>query len=88
MREIKKVSPSVGRVVILPDAPEEKTASGLYIPDTFKETPNIGTVTFSHEGNVYKVGDVVLFAKNAGMEVIVSGVAQIMLREGDVYGAI
>jgi len=41
---LKPIAGSSNRVIVEPDAAEEKTASGLYIPDTAKEKPSKGTV--------------------------------------------
>lgn len=62
------------RVIILPDAAEEKTAGGIIIPDTAKERPRRGTVVASGPGlkdlpNETKPGDIVLYGKYAGTEI-------------------
>ena len=41
---LKPIAGSSNRVIVEPAAAEEKTASGLYIPDTAKEKPSKGTV--------------------------------------------
>ena len=62
------VKPLSDRVLVEPSAAEEKTASGIIIPDTAKEKPQKGTViavgpgTKDEEMQV-KVGDVVLYGK-------------------------
>ena len=41
---LKPISGTANRVIVEPAAAEEKTASGIYIPDTAKEKPSKGTV--------------------------------------------
>ena len=71
---IKPISGNADRVVVEPAAAEEKTASGIYIPDTAKEKPSKGTVVAVSEEDsegkkpTVKVGDVVLYGKYAGTE--------------------
>ncbi len=74
-----KLRPLADRVVIKPMAREEKTKSGIYLPDTAtKEKPQEGTVIAVGPGRLLdngqrvavdvKVGDRVVFAKYAGTE--------------------
>ena len=77
---------------------EEKTAGGLYIPDTAKEKPSKGEVIAVGPGKVddngnrvaltVKKGDMVLFNKYAGTEVKLDGVDHLVLREDDVLAII
>ncbi len=65
------IKPIADRVVIEPAPAEEKTASGIYIPDTAKEKPQSGKVVAVGNGKVdepltVKVGDQVLYGKYAG----------------------
>ena len=65
------IKPIADRVVILPAPAEEKTASGIFIPDTAKEKPQRGTVVAVGDGKkeepiTVKVGDEVLYGKYAG----------------------
>jgi len=60
------IKPLADRVLVQPAAAEEKTASGLYIPDTAKEKPQKGTVIAVGNGKkdeplTVKVGDTVLY---------------------------
>lgn len=73
-----KVKPLADRVLIEPTEAEEKTSSGIYIPDTAKEKPQKGTVIASGPGTKditmeVKVGDVVLYGKYAGTEITIDG---------------
>ncbi len=62
------IKPLADRVLVQPAAAEEKTASGLYIPDTAKEKPQKGLVVAVGNGKkdeplTVKVGDTVLYGK-------------------------
>lgn len=72
------------RVVITQDKPEEKTASGLYIPDSAQEKPNRGTVIAVADKSELKVGDKVIYAKFTGKEVEVDKVTYVLLKEDDI----
>ena len=93
------IKPSADRVVIEAAAAEEKTASGLYIPDTAKEKPQKGTVVAvgpgkyaEQTGNLipmpYKVGDVVLYGKYAGTEISHEGKEYLIMREADIFATL
>jgi chaperonin GroES len=84
------IRPIADRVVIQPAPAEEKTASGLYIPDTAKEKPQRGTVVAVGEGKkdepiTVKVGDEVLYGKYAGTEITYDGSEYLIMRESDIY---
>ncbi len=87
------IKPSADRVVIEAAQAEEKTASGLYIPDTAKEKPQKGTVvaggkgTKDHEMTV-KVGDSVLYGKYAGTELKLEGKDYLIMREDDILAIV
>ncbi|MDF2518219.1 MAG: co-chaperone GroES, partial [Sphingobacterium sp.] len=81
------------RVVVEAAPAEEKTASGLYIPDTAKEKPSQGTVVAVGTGKVdepltVKVGDKVLYGKYAGTEITYEGKEYLIMRESDIYAVI
>lgn len=87
------IKPLGDRVVIEAVAREEKTASGIVLPDTAKEKPQEGKVVAVgsgaiHEGNriplEVKVGDRVLFSKYAGTEVKHENRELLIMRESDV----
>jgi chaperonin GroES len=80
-------------VVILPAPAEEKTASGIFIPDTAKEKPQRGTVVAVGDGKkeeplTVKVGDEVLYGKYAGTEITYEGKEYLIMRESDIYAII
>ena len=87
------VKPLSDRVLVEPSAAEEKTASGIIIPDTAKEKPQKGTViavgpgTKDEEMQV-KVGDIVLYGKYAGTELTVDGKDYLMMRQSDILAII
>ncbi len=75
------IKPLADRVVIEPAAAEQKTASGIIIPDTAKEKPQQGKVTL-------KVGDNVIYGKYAGTEFHLDGKDYMIMRESDVIAII
>ena len=85
--------PLADRVLVEPAAAEEKTASGIIIPDTAKEKPQQGTIVAIGTGkkdepiNV-KVGDQVLYGKYSGTEVTIGGNDYLIMKEADIYGII
>ena len=88
-----KVKPLADRVVILPTEAEEKTVSGIYIPDTAKEKPQRGTVVAAGPGPKdvtmeVKVGDVVLYGKYAGTEISIDGTDYLIMKQSDVLAVI
>ena len=85
--------PLADRVLVEPAAAEEKTASGIIIPDTAKEKPQQGKIVAIGTGkkdepiNV-KVGDQVLYGKYSGTEVTIEGNEYLIMKEADIYGII
>ena len=89
-----KLKPLNDRVLVKRLETEEKTAGGLYIPDTAKEKPSKGQVVAVGPGKVgdngertalaVKAGDEVLFNKYAGTEVNLDGVDHLVMREEDI----
>lgn len=88
---IKPIAGSQNRVVVEPAPAEEKTASGIIIPDTAKEKPQKGLVVSVSEvddkGNkpVVKVGDTVLYGKYSGTELSIEGKDLLIMRESDIF---
>lgn len=87
------LKPLADRVLVEPAAAEEKTASGLYIPDTAKEKPQRGKVVAAGEGKkdepmTVKAGDTVLYGKYAGTEISVDGKDYLIMRESDIFAII
>ncbi|MFD1629348.1 co-chaperone GroES [Pseudopedobacter beijingensis] len=84
------IKPIADRVVVEAAPAEEKTASGIYIPDTAKEKPQSGTVVAVGNGKVdepltVKVGDKVLYGKYSGTEITYEGKEYLIMREADIY---
>ena len=93
-----KLEPLNDRVLVKRLESEEKTAGGLYIPDTAKEKPSKGVVVSVGPGKLaddgkrialtVKNGDEVLFNKYAGTEVKLDGVDHLVMREEDILAVI
>lgn len=78
-----------GKILVKPSAAEEKTSSGIIIPDTAKEKPQQGTVVMvgadkKDEPMEIKKGDVVLYGKYAGQELAISGEDYLLIAQSDV----
>jgi chaperonin GroES len=91
------IKPLGDRVVVQPKPAEEKTDSGLYIPDSAKEKPQRGTVKSVGPGRVengtqidmtVEEGQEVLYGKYAGTEVTLDGEEYLIMRESDIFGII
>ena len=93
-----KLQPLNDRVLVKRLESEEKTAGGLYIPDTAKEKPCKGMVVAAGPGKcgekgnrvamTVKKGDTDLFNKYAGTEVKLDGEDHLVLREDDILAII
>jgi chaperonin GroES len=88
-----KITPLADRVVVEAAAAEEKTASGIFIPDTAKEKPQKGKVLAVGTGKIdepmtVKVGDTVLYGKYSGTEVTVDGTDVLIMRESDIFAVV
>ena len=93
-----KFRPLHDRVVVKRTEEDEKTASGIIIPDTAKEKPIQGEVLAVGKGAVgddgkiremdVKVGDRVLFSKYGGTEVKIDGEELLIMRESDIMGVL
>lgn len=86
------------RVIVKAVEQEEKTASGIYLPDTAKEKPNQGQVLAVGPGRIaddgkvvpmnVKEGDRVLYGKYSGQEVKIDGVEYLIIKESDIYAVV
>lgn len=93
-----KLQPLNDRVLVKRLESEEKTAGGLYIPDTAKEKPCKGQVIAVGPGKMDETGkrvaltvakgNQVLFNKYAGTEVKLDGVDHLIMREEDILAII
>ena len=89
-----KLKPLEDRVVVEPKEAEDKTASGIILPDTAQEKPQEATVVAMGPGKAsdsgtivkmtVKVGDKVLYGKYSGTEVTVDEKEYLIMRESDI----
>ena len=89
-----KIQPMGDRLVVKPMQSEEKTKSGIYLPDTAKEKPQEGKVIAVGPGRVTDegkritpdvvVGDIVIYSKYGGSEIKIDGEEYIIMRESDI----
>ena len=89
-----KLKPLSDRVVVKPEPPEDITASGIILPDTAKEKPQLGKVVAVGKGKVadsgntikmdVKVNDKVLYGKYSGTEITFEGDELLIMRESDI----
>ena len=92
------IQPLADRVLVETAAAEEKTASGIIIPDTAKEKPQeaevvaLGTGGKDENGNdiqfSVEAGNKVLISKYGGTDVKVDGADLLIINEGDILGVI
>ncbi len=91
-----KFTPLHDRVLVQRVESEEKTASGIIIPDTAQEKPMegkiiaVGSGSKDDSGKVMpldvKVGDSVLFGKWSGTEIKLDGTEYLIMKESDIMG--
>ena len=93
------LKPLDDRIVVKANEAEEKTASGLVIPDTAKEKPQQGTVLAVGPGRRseqtgeiipldVKVGDTVVYSKYGGTEITVGGEDVLILSGRDILAVV
>ncbi|OAM43081.1 MULTISPECIES: co-chaperone GroES [Eikenella] len=93
-----KIRPLHDRVVIKRLEAEEKTASGIVLPGSAAEKPDMGEVVAVGAGKLtkdggrrkldVKVGDRVIFGKYSGQTVKADGEELLVMREEDIFGII
>jgi chaperonin GroES len=93
-----KLIPIEDRVLVKVLEGEEKTASGIVLPDTAKERPQKGEIVAAGPGRcdakgklvpmAVKEGDIVMFAKYAGTEIKLSEEAYLVMRTSDLIGVL
>ena len=93
-----KVQPLFDNVLIEPLEAEEKTASGILLPDTAKEKPQMGKVIAVGEGKVgpkgdrhpmaVRIGDTVMYKKWGGNEVKVDSKDMTLVSQEDILAVI
>jgi len=87
------IKPLADRVIVRPSQAEQKTASGIIIPDSAKEKPLKGEVLAVGNGTkdeemVVAVGDSVLYGKYAGTELEWEGEKLLIMRQNDILAII
>ncbi len=92
------VKPLFDNVLIEPLEAEEKTASGIILPETAKEKPQMGKVVAVGEGKFdedgkhikvsVKVGDTVMYKKWGGEDVVVEGKDMVMVEEKNILAVV
>ena len=92
------IRPLYDRIVVKRIDEDEKTASGLIIPDSAKEKPQQGEVVAVGQGKRnddgklipldVKAGDRILFGKYSGSDIKVDGNEYMIMREDEVLGVI
>ena len=93
-----KLKPLADRVIVKQTEAEEKTASGIYLPDAAKEKPTKGKVIAAGPGKLddkgkpmevgVRAGDTVYYGKYSGTDVEVDGEKFVILRESDILGVL
>ncbi len=93
-----RIRPLHDRLIVERLESDEKTASGLYIPDSAKEKPQQGKVVAVGKGkirddgtvqpNELKAGDKILFGKYSGTEIKLDGGDYLIMREDDVLAVL
>ncbi|HEV8291766.1 MAG TPA: co-chaperone GroES [Tepidisphaeraceae bacterium] len=93
-----KLKPLADRVIVRPLEAEEKTKSGIYLPDAAKEKPTQGKIIavgpgkFDDKGKRMELGvrngDNVYYGKYSGSEVDIDGEKYVILRESDLLGVV
>jgi chaperonin GroES len=93
-----KLKPLADRIIVKQQEAEEKTASGIVLPDTAKEKPTKGKVVAVGPGKLddkgkrmeigVRVNDVVFYGKYSGTDVEVDGEKFVILRESDILGVL
>ena len=88
------INPLSDRVVVMPEEVDEKTASGIILPDTAKEKPQMGNIVaagpgkMSDNGSIVKMtlksGDKVLYGKYSGTEITLNDDEVLIMRESDI----
>ena len=92
-----KIKPLLDRVVLEQLEAEEKTASGILLPNSAQEKPMFATVVAVGDGGfvdghdvkmLVKVGDKVLYSKYAGSEVKLDNKKYIVIKQADILAIV
>ena len=92
------LKPLSNRVLVRAEEAEETTASGIILPDTAKEKPQIGTIISVGPGKLNESGDLikmtlkkndkVLYGKYSGTEVNINGEDLLIMKESDILATL
>jgi len=92
------LKPLGDRVIVKQKTQEEKTASGIYLPDTAKEKPQEGKILAVGDGKLnedgtripmnVKVGDSIIYGKYSGTEVKIDGEEYLIISEKDILAIV
>jgi chaperonin GroES len=95
---VSTVTPLADRVFIKVSQREEKTAGGIFLPDTAKEKPQVGEIAAVGPGKLddkgarvpmeVKVGDKVLYSKYAGTDIKIGDEDYVLLAEKDILAVV
>src|SRR6187551_1266522 len=93
-----KLKPLQDRVIVKQSDAEEKTKSGIVLPDSAKEKPTKGKVISVGPGRLdekgkpmelgVRAGDTVFYGKYSGTEVEVNGEKFVIVRESEIFGVL
>ena len=93
-----KIRPLYDRILVKRIEEQNRTAGGLYIPDTAKEKPMEATIVAVGNGKIQedgslrkldvKAGDKILFSKYSGSDIKIDGVEHLILREDDILAVL
>ena len=84
-----KFKPLKNRVFVKYSEEAEKTAGGIYIPESAKEKPQKGVIeAVGSEVKEIKVGDVILFDKYSGSKINIDNNEYLIIKEEDILGII
>ena len=93
-----KIRPLDDRVLVRPEESEEKTSSGIFLPESAKEKPMKGRVIAVGPGKLgddgkrtapsVKKGDIVVYGKYGGTEVDINGEEHKIMSESDLLGVL
>lgn len=92
-----KLQPLGDRVVLKVKEEENKTATGIILPDSAKEKPVMGEIIAVGSGEVIdgkkvaldvKAGDTVIYSKYAGSEIKLDGEEYLIVRQNDILAIV
>ena len=87
------LKPYGDRILVKPSAEEEKSAGGIFLPDSAKERPQWGEIVAIGPGRLEEgkriplevvVGDKVIYSKYGGTEIKIDGTDYLILKESDI----